>query len=78
MLPDAGDPDVEVGAAYLAKELLREIYLATGTFKAHRRLVAFYDDCTRRDIPELTRLAKTIRRWEVPILRWHCTRLREK
>ncbi len=30
---------------------------------------AVYDHCASSDIPELTRLAKTIRRWEVPILR---------
>lgn len=74
-LLEEGDPDGEVGAAYLAKELLRETYLATDTFDARRRLVAFYDHCTTSDVPELTRLAKTIRRWEVPILRWHRTRL---
>jgi transposase len=26
-------------------------------------------------VPELERLARTIARWEVPILRWHRTRL---
>jgi transposase len=75
VLLDAGDPDGEVGAAYLAKELLRETYLAGDAFDARRRLVAFYDHCASSDVPELTRLAKTICRWEVPILRWHRTRL---
>lgn len=75
VLLDAGDPDGEVGAAYLAKELLRETYFARDAFEARRRLVAFYDHCTTSDVPELTRLAKTISRWEVPILRWHRTRL---
>jgi hypothetical protein len=75
VLLDAGDPDGEVGAAYLAKELLRETYLATDAFDARRRLAAFYDHCATSDMPELTRLAKTIRRWEVPILRWHRTGL---
>jgi transposase len=72
---DAGDPDGEVGAAYLAKELLRETYLATGTFDARRRLVAFHQHCDQSDVPELERLARSIARWEVPILRWHRTRL---
>lgn len=72
---DAGDPDGEVGAAYLAKELLRETYLVGDTFDARRRLVAFYDHCAASDVPELTQLAKTIGRWEVSILRWHRTRL---
>lgn len=75
VLLEAGDPDGEVGAAYLAKELLRETYQATDTFEARRRLVAFYDHCAVSDVPELTRLAKTVGRWEVAILRWHRTRL---
>jgi transposase len=72
---DAGDPDGEVGAAYLAKELLRESYLAADTFDARRRLVVFYDHCASSDVPELERLARTIARWETPILRWHRTGL---
>jgi transposase len=72
---DAGDPEGEVGAAYLAKELLRETYLAQDVLEARRRLVAFYDHCTRSGVAELERLARTIARWETPILRWHRTRL---
>jgi transposase len=72
---DAGDPDGEVGAAYLAKELLRETYDAADAFDARRRLVAFYEYCAASDVPELQRLARTIARWETPILRWHRTRL---
>jgi transposase len=71
----AGDPEGEVGAAYLAKELLRETYLAGESLEARRRLVAFYDHCARSQVPELERLARTIARWETPILRWHRTRL---
>jgi transposase len=70
---DAGDPEGEVGAAYLAKELLRETYLAADVLEARRRLVAFYEHCTSSEVPELERLARTIARWEVPILRWHRT-----
>ena len=36
---DRGDPDGEVSAAYLAKELLREVYDATDPMHARRRLV---------------------------------------
>jgi transposase len=72
---DAGDPEGEVGAAYLAKELLRDTYLANDALEARPRLVAFYDYCARSDVPELERLAHTIARWETPILRWHHTRL---
>jgi transposase len=72
---DAGDPEGEVGAAYLAKELLRETYLAGDALEARRRLVAFYDHCTNSGVAELDRLARTIARWETPILRWHRNRL---
>jgi len=78
--PDAhlarrGRPEGEVGAAYLAKELLRDTYLAADVLAARRRLVTFYDHCTSSEVPELERLARTITHWEAPILRWHCTRL---
>lgn len=59
----------------LAKELLRESYLATDALEARRRLVVFYNHCANSEVPELERLARTIARWEVPILRWHRTRL---
>jgi transposase len=72
---EAGDPEGEVGAAYLAKELLRDTYLAVDALEARRRLVVFYDHCHASDVPELERLAGTIARWETPILRWHRTRL---
>ena len=72
---DTGDPHGEVGAAYLAKKLLRESYLAVDAFDARRRFVAFHDYCTDSDVPELEHLARTIARWETPILRWHHTRL---
>jgi transposase len=72
---DAGDPAGEVGAAYLAKELLRETYLAHDVLEARRQLVAFYDYCAHSDVAELERLGRTIDRWETPILRWHHTRL---
>jgi hypothetical protein len=35
----------------------------------------FYDHCAASDEPELERLARTVARWERPILRWHRTRL---
>ncbi len=72
---DHGDPDGEVAVAYLAKELLREVYDAETVFEARRGLVQFYKVCDTADVVELTRLAKTIRRWETPLLRWHTTGL---
>lgn len=70
-----GDPDGEVSAAYLAKELLRSVYDATDPMHARRRLVVFYQHVAEVDVPELTRLASTISRWEPELLRWHLTGL---
>ncbi len=74
-LLEAGDPAGEVGAAYMAKELLREVYDTTGADEARRRLRRFYDHCHTADVAELDRLSRTIRRWEPEILAWHATRL---
>ncbi len=59
----------------MAKELLREAYATTDPYDARRRLRRFYDHCASSDIPELDRLARTIRRWEPQILAWHSTGL---
>ena len=54
---------------------MRETYLAGDALEARRRLVAFYQHCTNSGVLELERLARTVARWETPILRWHHTRL---
>ena len=75
VLLDVGDPEDMVGAAYLAKELLREVYATTDVDEARRRLRRFYDYCGASDVDELERLVRTIRRWESQILAWHTTGL---
>ncbi|MCB0993831.1 MAG: transposase, partial [Acidimicrobiales bacterium] len=70
---DAGDPHGEVGAAILAKELLREVYTAIDAAHARRRLTVFLQSCADADVPELTRLATTIDRWRDEILAYHST-----
>lgn len=70
-----GDPFGELGATWLAKELLREVYSATSTAHARRRLVVFYQHCVEADVPELTRLARTISSWEDEVLAYHHTGL---
>ncbi len=74
-LLELGDPAGEVGVAYVAKELLREVYDTTDAQEARRRLGRFYDHCATSEVPELDRLARTIRRWEAQILAWHSTQL---
>ena len=61
------------GRHRLPRQLLREVYTADTVFDARRRLIEFYEVCDSAEIVELTRLAKTIRRWEIPLLRWHPT-----
>ena len=74
-LLEAGDPSGEVAAAYLAKELLREVYATTDADEATRRLRRFYDHCRSAEVRELTRLARTVRRWQPQVLAWHDTAL---
>jgi len=70
---DAGDPDGEVGACILGKELLRESYAATTLRQAHWCLVRFYLHAADAEVPELTRLAKTLSAWEDEVLSFHTT-----
>lgn len=69
----AGDPHGEVGAAILAKELLREVYAAIGAAHARRRLTVFFQHCVDAEVPELARLARTIDRWADLIIAYHHT-----
>jgi transposase len=74
-LLEAGDPAGEVAAAYLAKELLRDVYATTTLDEARSRLAAFYEHCRHAEVRELTRLARTVRRWQPQLLAWHTTAL---
>ena len=69
----AGDPYGEVGAAILAKELLREVYAARDLAHARRRLIVFFQHCDDAQVAELTRLARTIDRWQAEVLAYHHT-----
>jgi transposase len=70
---DAGDPHGEVGAGWIAKEDLRGVYAAADEPDAHRRLTDLDTRCTRSDVPELRRLARTIGRWRTEILAYFRT-----
>jgi len=69
----AGDPDGEVAAVWLARELLAEVYTARDLAHARRRLLVFFQHAADADIPELTRLASTIDRWRDEVLAFHTT-----
>ncbi len=72
-LLEAGDPDGEVRAAWVAKELLRDVYSAVNEAHARRRLIVFFQWCADAEVPEVTRLARTIDRWSTEILAHHST-----
>jgi transposase len=64
----AGDPTGEVAAAWQGKELLRAVYRAVGRPAARAALDRFYRWSDGVGVPELSRLARTVRAWEAEIL----------
>ena len=69
----AGDSGGEVVAAWQGKELLCAVYRAVGPAAARAALERFYRWADSIEIPELSRLAGTVRAWEVEILAFHAT-----
>jgi len=69
----AGDPGGEVAAAWQGKELLRAVYAAGGTQAARAALDRFYHWADGVQLPELSRLAGTVRAWEAEILAFHAS-----
>jgi transposase len=69
----AGDPGGEVAAAWQGKELLRAVYRAVDMPAARAALDRFYRWADGVQIPELSRLARTVRAWEAEILAFHAT-----
>jgi transposase len=70
---DAGDPNGEVAAAYIACQELRHLYGAPDLAEARRRLQTFYWACARLGVPELERLARTISTWQDHVLAYFTT-----
>ncbi len=68
-----GDPYDEVGGALVAKEVLRAMYWAETPAEAREHLAEFYAVVARAEVPELDRLARTVRRWEKEILSFFTT-----
>ena len=69
----AGDPDGEIAAVWLAREPLSEVYAASSLAHAKRRLIVFFQHAADADVPELTRLARTVDRWRDEVLAFHTT-----
>jgi transposase len=70
---DAGDPAGHVAAAWIAAQELRHVYAAPDLDRARRRLHRFYTACAHPEIPELTRLGRTISSWENQLLAYFTT-----
>jgi transposase len=62
-----------VVAAWQGKELLRAVYAASDLAHARAALERFYRWCDGVQVPELSRLARTVRAWEAEILAFHAT-----
>jgi transposase len=70
---DRGDPHGEVAAAWIAKELLRDVYRTVDEAHARRVMIGFYTWCADSDVRELRRLASTVSRWSEQIFAYHRT-----
>ena len=70
---DAGDPNREVAASWIACQELRHVYSAPDLDRARRRLERFYWACADTEVPELHRLGRTIAAWEDQLLAYFTT-----
>ncbi len=68
-----GDPNDEVLGAWLAKESVRDIYLADTWADARTLLDKTITGCLADDVPEIVSLGKTLKRWRSEILAHHAT-----
>jgi len=72
----AGDPRSEVGYAYAAKEVVRQIYEHIDTNLAVEWVDELIDSFTDEAMPpEVRRLGRTIRKWHQQIVAWHASRV---
>jgi transposase len=62
-----------VTAAWQGKELLRAVYATSDLASARAALDRFYHWSDGVQLLELSRLARTVRAWQIEILAWHQT-----
>jgi transposase len=70
-----GDPWHEVEAAWWGRELLRDVYAADHLDAATDVLEAFFAWADQAQVPELSRLARTLKTWRAKVLAYHHRRL---
>jgi transposase len=68
-----GDPDDEVLGAWLAKESVRDVYLADGPNDAALLLDKAIAGCATDNVEEIQSLGNTLRSWRAEILAHHDT-----
>ena len=68
-----GDPDEEVLGAWLAKESVRDVYLADDAADAALLLDKAISGCAEEPVPEVHSLGRTLSRWRGEILDHHPT-----
>ena len=68
-----GDPDDELLGAWLAKESVRDVYLADTPTDAATLLDKAIVGCTADDVAEIRSLGKTLKSWRTEILAHHHT-----
>jgi transposase len=68
-----GDPNDEVTGAWLAKESVRDVYLAEDPTVAATLLDKTIIACIEDDVPEIQTLGHTLERWRTEILAHHTT-----
>lgn len=69
---DAADPNGDILAAWIAKELLRDVLACTATgalrYDVAAALYRFYAFCAATSVPEVHDLAETIETWQGPMI----------
>jgi transposase len=68
-----GDPNDEVVGAWLAKESVRDVYLAQNPAEAATLLDKTIVGCAADEVAEIRSLGKTLAAWRVEILAYHDT-----
>ena len=68
----SADPNGDIAAAWIAKELLREVLACTARgglrYEISAALYAFYAFCAACAVPEIHKLAETIETWQGPMI----------
>jgi hypothetical protein len=68
----SADPNGDIAAAWIAKELLRDVLACTARgglrYEITAALYAFYVFCAACSVPEIGKLAETISAWQEPMI----------